>query len=188
MARFCMVGFGSLLLGALLGRQLPRPVDARPPTTAPSAHTPWGFKLNLMYSAIPPRYYRNLHNCNEFDAPRVDIGMLTAAQGEKPLYGHAFKEPSVDDQFFKARKAEIAGMTARLLASVRAIQDEKELDFDQNLAFVPPSRIVEKGPRSDKKHVLFVNYSSQDTLGDDQYPGWAFLRVVVAWQVPVKES
>ena len=69
------------------------------------AYKPWGFKLNLMYASIPPKYYRNLHNFNEFNAPRVDIGMLTAALHEQAIYGfNPGYLPRVADGFYRDRR------------------------------------------------------------------------------------
>jgi hypothetical protein len=153
-------------------------------------YRPWGFKLNLMYASIPPRYYCNIHNFNEFNAPRIDIGMLTAALYEQAIYGfNPDFLPKVADKFYRERREEIAGLVKKTLVDAGVVNSVDEMEFKDGMAFVQPTEEVEAGPHlPDKKYPLFVLYASKDAEGDTETAGIPFLRVLFAQIIQSEKS
>jgi hypothetical protein len=159
------------------------------PTVTPTIkYVPWGFKLNCMYASIPPRFYRNLHNFNEYDAPRIDVGMLTAALFEQSLYGFRSQCPRVAEEFYQARKDDIEQLTNSLLISVGAISLPSEILFvkdTEGFKFIPPGNDVDAEDWAvGKPYALFIYHDSNDSVGTPQLKGYPFLRVITATLIP----
>ena len=163
-----------------------------PETTPTIKYVPWGFKLNCMYASIPPRFYRNLHNFNEYNAPRVDIGMLTGSLNEQSVYGFRSQSPKVAEKFYQARKDDIEQLTKSLLMVVGAIASPSEIMFikDQEVfKFVPPEIDVDAGTwMVEKPYVLFAYYGSNDSAGTSEYKGYSFFRLITATLIPSQKG
>jgi hypothetical protein len=146
-------------------------------------YNPWGFKLNLMYAQVPPKYYRNLHNFNEFNAPRIDIGMLTASKGEQAIYGFGNSAflPMIADRFYKKRRCQISKIITQTLLTVGALKSKEEIEFkDDDMQFIPPTKTVHIGKYSPcKKYVFFAIYTNGDSEGNTQIDGVPFLRIMI---------
>ncbi|MFC1857655.1 hypothetical protein ACFL9U_06445 [Thermodesulfobacteriota bacterium] len=139
-------------------------------------YVPMGMKLNMMYASIPPRYYRNLHNFNEYNAPRIDIGMLTGSLYERSIYGFNSTDPQHAQKFYLERKAEVYPLVLSALSSSGAISSSAELSFPEDFAeptFVPPSVEVDLGSFVPEKHYALFVYYGANAL--DQFP---YLRVI----------
>jgi hypothetical protein len=151
-------------------------------------YVPWGFKLNCMYASIPPKFYRNLHNFNEYNAPRIDIGMLTGSLYEQSVYGFLSQSPKVAEKFYLARKHDIEKLTISLLTSVGFIKSSAEIEFmnDQSgFTFIPPDVDVDAGNWTiGKPYVLFIYYDSSDSVGSPQFKGYPFFRLITATLIP----
>jgi hypothetical protein len=145
-------------------------------------YKPWGFKLNLMYSSIPPKFFRNIHNFNEFNAPRIDIGMLTASLFEQAIYGiNPGILPGIADTFYKERQAEIAYLVKNTIVEAGVISNSDEIEFKDGMPFILPAKEIPLGQYSpDKQYPLFVIYAQNDNEGDSQLPGIPFLRILMA--------
>lgn len=143
----------------------------------------WGFKLNLMYASIPPKYYRNLHNFNEFNAPRIDVGMLSASIFEQGVYGYGNQDfiPRNADKFYRNLKTEISGLVTQSLLEVSFINSADEIDFIDGFKFVHPDVCVRPERFSPHKYYpIFIIYSSDAPEGDVNSSGVPFLRIGVA--------
>ena len=147
-------------------------------------YVPWGFKLNMMYASIPPAFYRNLHNFNEYNAPRVDIGMLTGSMYEQSIYGPRSQCPHHAEAFYRARKAEIEKIVKKLFLDVKLIENEEGMAFPGDydfFKFVSPSVEVDLGQYvANKIYPFFVCYTSSDSVGNETETGYPFLHVLCA--------
>lgn len=151
-------------------------------STNNNQYNPWGFKLNLMYASIPPRYYRNLRDFNEFNTPRIDIGMLAASLYEQEIYGpNPHFLPRVADKFYEDQRNKIAAIVTNTLLDVGVIANSNEIEFRNGIQFVPPTQEVAAGAYyPEKKYPLFILYVENDTEGDANISGVPFLRVALA--------
>jgi hypothetical protein len=153
-------------------------------------YRPWGFKLNLMYSSIPPRCFRNLHNFQEFDGPRLDVGLLSAALDEHPIYGNnGDLIPLHANDFYVARRDELLPLLARTLTEAGVVAREADLVFAKGASFVHPSRAVPAANLDPSKlSVLFAIYWQDDAPGTAESPGVAFLRVLTGRPIPSEDG
>jgi hypothetical protein len=156
--------------------------------TSTIKYIPWGFKLNCMYASIPPRFYRNLHNFNEYNAPRIDIGMLTASLFEQSIYGFKSQGPRVAEEFYQARKDDIEQLSISLLMSVGAISSPSGILFakdTEGFKFIPQGNDVDAANwEVGKPYALFIYYGSSDSVGTPQRKGYPFFKVITATLIP----
>jgi hypothetical protein len=147
-----------------------------------SIYKGWGFKLNLMYSSIPPKYFRNLHNFNEFNAPRIDLGMLSASIYEQGIYGQNTDIlPQEADKFYRLLRGEIAGLISQTLLDVKYIKSKNEIELIDGISFVPTDVDVKPERFSmDKVYPIFIIYSANSSEGNSDFTGVPFLRIGIA--------
>ncbi len=149
-------------------------------------YRPWGFKLNLMYSSIPPRYFRNLHNFQEFDAPRIDIGLLSASLYEQPIYGpNAGVLPLCAHDFYVARRTELQPLIAGCLVRAGVVSQATDVVLAEGAAFVLPSAPLPiDSADSHKLYVFFAVYWQEDSPGTETDQGIPFLRLLAGRFIP----